>query len=544
MGVDAANRQLTSGRSVPTLLVMTPVECDQRLRFLGLTDQDADVLRSLRPLFQSHADRVLSSFYDHLFAFEETRALIQGHTTVERLKSLQYDYLRQLTEGRFDTAYFENRLRIGRTHERVGLSPTWYMCAYNHFFGLLASVIREHHRDDVDAQYRALGALGKVFALDASLAMEAYMASDRYRHLRQLESIVADSADAIVMLDHEKRFRTWNRAADRTFGWKASEILGCHLDTIVPEDLRHGGESDRIDRELADHGYCHLQTERLARDGSRVPVDLTISLLSDPQGRPIGRSAILRDITSRKQQEEARLQTERLAVIGAMSAKLAHEIRNPLSSITLNIDLVRDEIDALSQHDPAKSQEARALLKSISAEVRRIQRVVEDYLQFARLPRLRREQVSVNEILLQGLGFLQSLFDACHVTVNTSLEQSLPPLHADESQLWQAVLNLIRNALDAMPSGGSLSISTRREADMVVIRIADTGKGMDEREQQQLFKPFFSTKTGGTGLGLPLTQQIVSEHGGFIRCHTQPGVGTTFAIHLKYGMESTHEQTR
>jgi PAS domain S-box-containing protein len=517
---------------------MTPQECDLRLKFLDLTDRDCQALRALRPMMEQHVGTVVDTFYGHLLAFDETRRLLHDHTTVERLKKLQRDYLLRVTEGNFDLAYFQDRLRIGRTHERVGLSPRWYLSAYSFFFELLIPLVADHFQDAPDRARQTMVALEKAFMLDASLAMDAYVASDRFRHLQQLESIVRDSADAIFMLDSEKRFRTWNHAAERILGWKSEEILGHHVNLLIPEDIARADEPARIDAELATQHYCHLQTVRLARDGRRVPVDLTVSILRDPTGRPIGRSVILRDITDRKRLEEAKLQSERLAVIGAMSAKLAHEIRNPLSSITLNIDLVRDEIDTLGQHNPATTAESRTLLKAIDSEVRRIQRVVEDYLKFARLPKIRQEKVSINEVLMQGMGFLQSLFDASNVTVETHFEQSLPAVYADESQLWQAVLNLIRNALEAMPDGGMLTLRTQRDADAVVVSIADTGKGMTVEERDQVFKPFFSTKIGGTGLGLPLTQQIVSEHGGFIRCDSEPGKGTTFFIHLKFSQET------
>jgi signal transduction histidine kinase len=279
---------------------------------------------------------------------------------------------------------------------------------------------------------------------------------------------------------------------------------------------------------------------RLSRDGRRVPVEVSVSVLRDPQGQPIGRSAILRDITERKRLEDEKLRAERLAVIGAMSARLAHEIRNPLSSITLNIDLVRDEVDTLSKDMTSAANEARSLLQSIGSEVRRIQRVTEDYLQFARMPKPRRELVFLNEVLAEGLTFMESLFSATRVNVRTEFDPSLPAIEADEGQLWQAILNLVRNALEAMPQGGTLVVSTAQRGSNVILTVRDTGKGMTEQERQQLFKPFFSTKSSGTGLGLPLTQQIIAEHGGSIRCESVPSQGATFVIELPLPEEPRH----
>jgi len=223
-----------------------------------------------------------------------------------------------------------------------------------------------------------------------------------------------------------------------------------------------------------------------------------------------------------------------------MSARLAHEIRNPLSSITLNIDLLGDEVETLGRERAGAAEEARSLLRSIDSEVRRIQRVAEDYLQFARMPKPRRARISLNETISQGISFMESLFAATGVKVETILDDSLPAINGDEGQLWQAVLNLVRNAIEAMPNGGKLTLRTARVRFGVALTVSDTGKGMTEEEHQQIFKPFFSTKPSGTGLGLPLVQQVVAEHGGTIRCESAPGQGTTFIIELPCAEESIH----
>ena len=511
---------------------MTLGEREQRLAFLGLTSNDAQLLQALRPVLEQHVDAVVDAFYSQLLKFPATAELLRDAKAIARLKQVQRAYLLGITEGKFDDAYFADRRRIGQAHERVGLAAQWYLLEYSLLFNLLLPLIRLHYSDDSNRTDATLVALGKVFMLDASLATEAHIASDRYRHLQQLDSIVNDSADVIFALDMDGRFRSWNRAAERVFGWRTEEILGRHLSEIVLPELLQQGELVQIERDILTHGHCQLETVRLAKDGRPVPVEVTVSLLRDPQGNPIGRSAILRDITERKRLEEEKLHSERLAVIGTMSARLAHEIRNPLSSITLNVELVRDEIEALTQRNPELGREARALLQSLNSEVRRVQNVTEDYLKFARLPRPRCQPVVLNELLDQQLGFMGSLFGATHVQLVTDLAGDLPVIQADEGQLWQAVLNIIRNALEAMPGGGTLSVRTAARDGWVVLSIADTGKGITDEERQHLFKPFFSTKVGGTGLGLPLTQQVIAEHAGTIRCESVPGRGTTFVIEL------------
>lgn len=515
-------------------------EREQRLKFLGLSERDVTLLKALRPLLERHVSAFVDAFYQHLAAFPETAQLLRDRTTVDRLKALLRAYLLRITEGNFDDSYFADRQHLGQTHERIGLLPRWYLLAYNHVFGIFAPFILQHYAAEPELAHHTIIALEKIFVLDASLAMDAYIDSDRYRHMQFFQSIVRDSVDAIFLLDAEKKFRVWNPAAERVFGWRAAEVIGKSLELIYPPDLLAAGEPRFVDEEIARCGHAQLETERLAKDGRRVPVDVSVSPLRGPDGQPIGRCAILRDITERRRLEDAKLQTERLAVIGAMSAKLAHEIRNPLSSITLNIDLVRDEADTLAKDRPQAAEEMRTLLRSIDAEVRRIQRVVEDYLQFAKMPQPRREPVALNEVLTQGLSFLQTLFNTAAITVERDFDPALPPLVGDDSQLWQAILNLLRNAVEAMPRGGTLTVRTRRADTGLRLIIADTGKGMTAAERAQLFKPFHSTKPGGTGLGLPLTQQIVVEHGGRILCESTPNHGTTFTIELPLTEATIH----
>ena len=227
---------------------MSPTESEQRVKFLGLTPDDAELLKALRPLFEKQVTAVEDTFYEVLLAFPETAQLLRDHTTVERLKRLQRDYLMRITEGKFDDAYFADRVRVGKTHERVGLSPRWYLLAYNIYFKLFVPLIREFYNDDPDRGYDSIVALEKVFMLDASLAMEAYIASDRYRHLQQLESIVNDSGDVIFSLDNEGSVRSWNRAAEQVFGWRAEEILGKPFTAIVPAEVVKMGEMERIEQ--------------------------------------------------------------------------------------------------------------------------------------------------------------------------------------------------------------------------------------------------------------------------------------------------------
>lgn len=242
--------------------------------------------------------------------------------------------------------------------------------------------------------------------------------------------------------------------------------------------------------------------------------------------------ALQREMVERKRLEVAKLQAERLATVGTMAAQVAHEVRNPLGSITLNLDLIQKEFLKLAGESAHAPEEGNTLLSDMRLEVQRIQRVIEDYLQFARLPKLRRQPVALNEFLDQKLGFLEAELDQAGVKLRTHFDPALTTVNADAEQLWQAVLNLIRNSREAMANGGELTVGTWRDGREALLRVSDNGKGMTEEQRQRVFTPFFTTKKSGTGLGLALVQQIVSEHGGHIECESESGRGSTFTIIL------------
>jgi signal transduction histidine kinase len=243
-------------------------------------------------------------------------------------------------------------------------------------------------------------------------------------------------------------------------------------------------------------------------------------------------AALQAEIAERKRLEIAKLQAERLAVAGTMAAEVAHEVRNPLGSILLNLDLIHKEVDSLSDTSRHPAQEGLLLVDEMRAEVHRIQQVIEAFLRFARLPKPRPQPVALNQLLDQKLAFMRSAFDQTRVRLHTDFDAALTTVNADAEQLWQALLNLIRNSLEAMPAGGELTVGTRTDGAQTLVRITDTGKGMTEEQLKRVFVPFSTTKAEGTGLGLTVVQQIINEHGGHVECESAPGRGSTFTIFL------------
>ncbi|MCC6751260.1 MAG: HAMP domain-containing protein [Deltaproteobacteria bacterium] len=230
-----------------------------------------------------------------------------------------------------------------------------------------------------------------------------------------------------------------------------------------------------------------------------------------------------------EEREQRLIRSERMAAAGLLASHITHEVRNPLSSISLNTEMLEEELTAFA---PDASQEARALCGAIRKEVDRLTGITEEYLAFARLPKPNLETENVNEILGSLLSFMSGELAGRGVKLEYA-PGGVPTIQADENQLRQAFLNLVRNAGEAMAAtGGVLRVTTAAEEGAVEVRVADTGPGIDGVHLGRVFEPFFSTKEGGTGLGLALTQQIVQEHGGGIAVESTPGTGTTFTVRL------------
>ncbi|HEU4385466.1 MAG TPA: ATP-binding protein [Anaeromyxobacteraceae bacterium] len=229
-----------------------------------------------------------------------------------------------------------------------------------------------------------------------------------------------------------------------------------------------------------------------------------------------------------RQQSEL-LRAERLAAVGRIASQITHEIRNPLNAISLNAELLAEELG------PGAAGEAPALLRAIGREIDRLNAVVEEYLRFARLPKPQKAREDLNEILSGLLDFIAPEMAAALVEVRRDLGPDLPPVMADEGQLRSAFLNLLRNAREATPGGGVVTVSTRSAEGGVEAEVRDTGAGIPEEVLPRIFDPFYSTKERGTGLGLAFALQVAEEHGGSLRCQSRPGQGTVFVLRLPAG---------
>jgi signal transduction histidine kinase len=223
---------------------------------------------------------------------------------------------------------------------------------------------------------------------------------------------------------------------------------------------------------------------------------------------------------------DARLiQTERLASIGRMAAHVTHEVRSPLSSIGLNMELLEEEI-------PANRAEAKSLIAAIKREVESLNQITEEYLRLARLPNPRLEPEPLGELTRSMVQFLRPELASASIQIEVDIDPDLPMVAADEGQIRQVLKNLLKNAREAMPDGGLVRIAVKAEHNGVTIIISDQGVGMEPEQCQRVFDLFYTTKSYGSGLGLSLAQQIIVSHKGRIRCYSQRGQGTSFEVWL------------
>ena len=238
----------------------------------------------------------------------------------------------------------------------------------------------------------------------------------------------------------------------------------------------------------------------------------------------------LRAAVARLEEAKAEaIQVERLAAAGQVSAKMAHEVRSPISAISLNVEMLEEIV---GKCPGPMMGDAGDLLRGIRAEVARLGELTDEYLTFARLPRVRSEDDSINEMMEELLGFLRPEAERRGIMLGADLDPLIPLFSFDRDLIRRAVLNLVRNAIDATPRGGRVHVASQLDAESVAVTVSDTGSGIDASHARHVFEPFFSTKPRGTGLGLVIAHQIAEEHGGDLTWHNEPGGGARFTLRL------------
>ncbi|NIA30674.1 MAG: PAS domain S-box protein, partial [Actinobacteria bacterium] len=345
------------------------------------------------------------------------------------------------------------------------------------------------------------------------------------RTLKTMESytqnVVESMPNGLISLDKDGRIETINQRAQVLLGLSAEEATGKSLDQVMfrcrmCEALPPG--EDIVERQIE----CHLN------DGDVIPLSATSSRLKDEDGNAIGTVIILRDLRDIRSLEKEVQRSERLASLGRMAAGIAHEIRNPLSSIKGFAQYFRNKF-------PPDSED-RNYATVMADEVDRLNRVIQDLLNFARPQEPNLKPVDLPPLIRHALRLILSDIRDKEIQVIEDIPQETSfTIAGDSDMLTQVFLNLFLNAIDAMQNGGRLRIALRKTQQEMKIEISDNGDGIPRENLTRIFDPFFTSKKGGTGLGLAIVYRIVENHRGEIKVDSQPGQGSTFVLHFPLG---------
>jgi PAS domain S-box-containing protein len=365
-----------------------------------------------------------------------------------------------------------------------------------------------------------LGAMGKTLA-DGDIS---------------LDDLVENTADAVILIGGDDRIRFWNRGAEQMFGWTREEVVGRKVGFVVPQDLLESDELGELRRQLERGGTIHNHvTRRVRKDGTELWVSLTRTVLHDSQGRVVGSTATIRDVTEQRRTEEELYRARGLAMIGELSAKIAHEIKNPLAGIYAAVQLLSRDFPG---GDPR-----RVIFDDVGAEIRRLDDTVQDLLRFARPLPPHPRPTGLRTFVLDLLEPLRHQPEVQRHALKVEVPEELV-VDIDPRLMGQVLTNLVLNAAQAMEEPGTIRVSSDCHRGRVVIDVTDTGPGVPPSQQPEVFAPFYTSKTRGTGLGLPIALKNVQAHRGTLELVPDGAPGAHFRISLPQLCEPAPEDAR
>lgn len=335
-----------------------------------------------------------------------------------------------------------------------------------------------------------------------------------------LESFINNTTDAIVAHDLKGNILRYNKAFEEMFGWTSQEPLGQILLT-VPDDLLK--ETERFWEKVESGGQVSgFETLRLRKDKSIIDVSVTISPIRNNRGEIVSLACISRDITERKKTEDLLRKSEKLSAVGQLAAGVAHEVRNPLTTI-------KGFVQILQKRAPENEGSYEIML----SEVNRIESIINEYLLLAKPQVTKIHKKDFRELLQKIVKLVDTQAVLNKVQITTRFQSDIPLIECDENQIKQVFINIVQNAVDAMPDGGEINISVKMaDWNKVLVRINDQGCGIPEERIAKLGEPFYTTKEKGTGLGLMVSYKIIENHRGSINVSSKPGDGTIVEVIL------------
>ncbi len=350
------------------------------------------------------------------------------------------------------------------------------------------------------------------------------------------EDIIQNMTNGLIAIDKRGHITAFNPAASKMLGYQPEQMLNHTL----AETLHGADPLIEMFNSTLNSGRACPRKEITAHhsDGHQMPVSVSTAVLGTDNGShsPIGVVGVMEDLSEIKALEAEYRRLDRLAVLGEMSAVVAHEIRNPIAGIAVGVEY-------LTRNVPEDSAESQGVAL-IRGEIQRVNHILEDILFIARPLKLEPGTHQLPPIITVVLRRRQAEIEENGITVSSHYQDNLPSLYVDNRRLEQVFANLIINAIQAMPDGGELTLSAQLSASpstkmqYIEITISDTGQGISDEARQRIFDPFFTTKSKGTGLGLSVARGIIEAHRGTLHLHSEPGKGTCFTLTLPVSKET------
>jgi PAS domain S-box-containing protein len=362
----------------------------------------------------------------------------------------------------------------------------------------------------------------KLRHLNAALKAEVAERKALEETWRRYEFIVNTSRDFMTLINRDYTYEAANESYCKAHNKTREEIVGHVIADVWGEERFLAQIKGHLDKCFAGNEGHYQAWFEFAALGWRC-LDVAYYPYYDNEGTVTHVVVVSRDITEREQMQQSLLRAERLAAMGRLAAALAHEIKNPLQSISSNLELALDF--------PLPEEERQEHLQTVRREIERLMVLTGRILDFARPPRIERQPTSVVETVRYALALADKQLQHSHIRLSLDLPGRLPPVYASRDHLAQVFLNLTINAIEAMPAGGELSISARLAGEQVELTFADSGPGIPPQTLAMIFEPFYTTKEDGTGQGLAISHSIIQQHGGTITADNNAS-GAVFTITL------------